>query len=100
LTLETSDDEEAGEKKESSMKAAVLQRRGAEGVSSRDFPDPQPAKDESVLRVIASSLNRVDLYMRDSGVGITTRLAASHGRRGGRGGRRSGTRQRGNRATI
>ena len=43
------------------MKAAVLERRGAEGVSWRDFPDPAPAEGESVLQVAASSLNRVDL---------------------------------------
>ncbi len=30
------------------MKAAVLERRGAEGVSWRDFPDPTPAPGESV----------------------------------------------------
>jgi len=53
------------------MKAAVLGRRGTEGVSWRDFPDPSPAPGESVLRVAASSLNRVDLYMRDNGAGIT-----------------------------
>jgi NADPH:quinone reductase-like Zn-dependent oxidoreductase len=53
------------------MKAAVLERRGADGVSWRDFPDPAPAPGESVLKVSASSLNRVDLYMRDNGAGIT-----------------------------
>jgi NADPH:quinone reductase-like Zn-dependent oxidoreductase len=56
------------------MKAAVLERRGAEGVSWRDFPDPAPAPGESVLKVVASSLNRVDLYMRDNGGGITHTL--------------------------
>ena len=56
------------------MKAAVLERRGADGVSWRDFPDPEPAPDEAVLRVTASSLNRVDLYMRDNGSGITHNL--------------------------
>ena len=53
------------------MKAAVLERRGADGVSWRDFPDPRPAGGESVLKVAASLLNRVDLYMRDNGAGIT-----------------------------
>ena len=53
------------------MKAVVLERRGAEGVSWRDFPDPAAGPGESVLRVAASSLNRVDLYMRDNGAGIT-----------------------------
>src|SRR5271168_3670855 len=56
------------------MKAAVLERRGADGVSWRDFPDPKPAEAESVLRVAAGSVNRVDLYMRDSGAGITHAL--------------------------
>ena len=56
------------------MKAAVLEQRGADGVSWRDFPDPIAAPGESVLRVAASSLNRVDLYMRDNGAGITHEL--------------------------
>jgi NADPH:quinone reductase-like Zn-dependent oxidoreductase len=56
------------------MKAAVLERRGAEGVSWRDFPDPIAAAGESVLKVAASALNRVDLYMRDNGAGITHTL--------------------------
>ncbi|MFZ0207743.1 MAG: zinc-binding dehydrogenase [Roseiarcus sp.] len=56
------------------MKAVVLEKRGADGAQWRDFPDPIPAPGESVMRVVASSLNRVDLYMRDSGVGITHKL--------------------------
>ena len=56
------------------MKAAVLERRGVEGVIWRDFPDPAPAPGESVLKVAASSLNRVDFYMRDNGAGITHTL--------------------------
>ena len=56
------------------MKAALLERRGADGVNWREFPDPVPALGESVLRVAASSLNRVDLYMRDNGAGITHAL--------------------------
>ena len=56
------------------MKAAVLERCGADGVSWRDFPDPTHAPGESVLKVAASSVNRVDLYMRDSGAGITHTL--------------------------
>ena len=56
------------------MKAAVLEGRGADGVSWRDFPDPIAAAGESVLKVAASSLNRVDLYMRDNGAGITHTL--------------------------
>jgi NADPH:quinone reductase-like Zn-dependent oxidoreductase len=56
------------------MKAAVLERRGPDGVTWRDFPDPAPAAGESVLKVAASSVNRVDLYMRDNGGGITHTL--------------------------
>ena len=56
------------------MKAVVLEKRGADGAEWRDFPDPIPAPGESVMRVVASSLNRVDLYMRDSGIGITHKL--------------------------
>ena len=56
------------------MKAAVLERRGPDGVSWRDFPDPAPAAGESVLKVAASSVNRVDLYMRDNGGGISHTL--------------------------
>ena len=56
------------------MKAAVLERRGADGLSWREFPDPAPKPGESILKVVASSLNRVDLYMRDNGTGITHTL--------------------------
>jgi len=38
------------------MKAAVLERRGADGVSWRDFPDPEAAEGESILRVVAGSI--------------------------------------------
>ena len=55
------------------MRAAVLERRGADGVSWREFADPKPAEGESVLRVAASSVNRVDLYKRD------VRRLADHG---------------------
>ena len=56
------------------MRAFVLEQRGRAGASWRDFPDPKPAPGESVLKVAASALNRVDLYMRDSGAGITHAL--------------------------
>lgn len=56
------------------MKAVVLDHRGEHGVQLRDFPDPEPASDESVMRVVAAGLNRVDLYVRDSGAGITQTL--------------------------
>ena len=53
------------------MKAVVLEAHGRAGVSWRDFTDPTPTSDKSVLMVMAGSLNRVDLYMRDNGAGIT-----------------------------
>ena len=53
------------------MKAVVLNERGRTGANWGDFPDPKPAAGESVLKVAAGSLNRVDLYMRDNGAGIT-----------------------------
>ena len=56
------------------MKAVVLDERGPAGVSWRDFPDPTPVAGESILKVAAGSLNRVDLYMRDDGTGITHTL--------------------------
>jgi NADPH:quinone reductase-like Zn-dependent oxidoreductase len=56
------------------MRAFVLEQRGRAGASWRDFPDPKPAPGESVLKVAASALNRVDLYMRDCGAGITHAL--------------------------
>jgi NADPH:quinone reductase-like Zn-dependent oxidoreductase len=56
------------------MKAAVLNRRGRDGLTWQDFPDPVPKQGESIVKVTAASLNRVDLYMRDNGAGITHTL--------------------------
>ena len=56
------------------MKAVVLEHRGRDGPRLRDFPDPVPAPGESVMRVASTALNRVDLYIRDSGAGITQTL--------------------------
>ncbi len=61
------------------MKAAVLETRGSEGLKVRDFPRPVPQPGEALLRVHAVGLNRVDLYMRDSGVGITHALPIVQG---------------------
>lgn len=61
------------------MRAAVLETRGREGLVLREFPDPVPAPGEAVLRVHAVGLNRVDLYMRDVGVGITHELPLVQG---------------------
>jgi NADPH:quinone reductase-like Zn-dependent oxidoreductase len=61
------------------MKAAVLESRGREGLNLRDVPKPVPKPGEALLRVHAVGLNRVDLYMRDSGVGITHSLPLVQG---------------------
>lgn len=61
------------------MRAAVLEQRGREGLVLRDFPKPQPAAGEAVVRMHAVGLNRVDLYMRDVGVGITHALPIVQG---------------------
>ena len=53
------------------MKAALLESRGRAGLTVRDFPRPVPAPGEALLRIHAAGLNRVDLYMRDNGAGIT-----------------------------
>jgi NADPH:quinone reductase-like Zn-dependent oxidoreductase len=61
------------------MKAAVLEERGRAGLRVRDFPRPVPQTGEALLRVHAAGLNRVDLYMRDSGAGITHALPIVQG---------------------
>lgn len=61
------------------MRAAVLEQRGREGLVLRDFPKPEPAPGEALIRVHAVGLNRVDLYMRDVGVGITHELPIVQG---------------------
>ena len=61
------------------MKAAVLEAHGRDGLTVRDFPRPAAAAGEAVLQVHAAGLNRVDLYMRDSGQGITHALPLVQG---------------------
>lgn len=61
------------------MQAAVLESRGREGLTLRDFPKPVPAPGEALMRVHAVGLNRVDLYMRDNGAGITHALPLVQG---------------------
>ncbi|HMO47783.1 MAG TPA: zinc-binding dehydrogenase [Rubrivivax sp.] len=61
------------------MQAAVLESRGRDGLTLRDIPKPVPAPGEALLRVHAVGLNRVDLYMRDVGVGITHTLPIVQG---------------------
>lgn len=56
------------------MKAVVLERRGKTGVHFQDHPTPTPKPGHALVRLEAASLNRVDAYMRDNGVGITHSL--------------------------
>lgn len=57
------------------MKAAFLTGHGGnEVVSIGERPDPVRRPGEVLVRMRWATLNRVDLYMRDSGAGITHRL--------------------------
>ncbi len=56
------------------MKAAVLEARGRDGLFLRDVAVPTRRPGEVLLKVHAAGLNRVDLYMRDNGQGITHSL--------------------------
>lgn len=57
------------------MKAVYIDGHGGnEVVKVGQRPKPEPAAGEVLVRMRAATLNRVDLYMRDSGVGITHQL--------------------------
>lgn len=57
------------------MRAAFITGHGGnEVVEIGQRPDPVRAPGEVLVRMKAATLNRVDLYMRDSGAGITHRL--------------------------
>ncbi len=57
------------------MKAAFLTVHGGnEAVCFGERPDPKRGRGEVLVRMKAATLNRVDLYMRDSGAGITHEL--------------------------
>ena len=56
------------------MKAAILHRRGADGVAVTDVDRPHRPQGWALVRMLAASVNRVDLYMRDNGAGITHAL--------------------------
>ncbi|MDI4655574.1 hypothetical protein [Xanthobacter autotrophicus] len=59
------------------MKAIVLTERGAHGVALRDMPEPAVPEGWAKVRMLAASVNRVDLYMRDSGVGVVAEVPAA-----------------------
>jgi NADPH:quinone reductase-like Zn-dependent oxidoreductase len=57
------------------MKALVLTHRdGEDGLAVRDVPEPERPRGWAVMRTARACLNRVDIYMRRSGAGITHRL--------------------------
>jgi len=57
------------------MQAAVLNGHGGnEVVAVSERPRPQRRPGEILVRMKAATVNRVDLYMRDSGAGISHRL--------------------------
>ncbi len=53
------------------VKAWLLTQRGAAGANLSEVPRPTCPSGWALVRMLAASVNRVDLYMRDSGVGIT-----------------------------
>lgn len=56
------------------MKAVVLEKRSKESVYFKDYLKPTPKAGEALIKIEAASLNRVDVYMRDNGAGITHSL--------------------------
>lgn len=56
------------------MRAIVLSKRGADGVRLTEMPDPERPAGWVKVRMLAASVNRVDLYMRDNGAGISHEL--------------------------
>ena len=57
------------------MKAVYIDGHGGnEVVKIGERPTPEPGPGEALIRIRAATLNRVDLYMRDSGAGITHEL--------------------------
>lgn len=57
------------------MKAAFLTGHGGNDVVAiGERPKPARHPGEVLVRMRAATLNRVDIYMRDSGAGITHRL--------------------------
>lgn len=61
------------------MKAIRLNERGRDGVQLVESAPPEIASGMARVRLLAASVNRVDLYMRDSGAGITHTLPQTMG---------------------
>lgn len=61
------------------MQAIRLNARGTAGVQLQATPLPVISPDMARVRLLAASVNRVDLYMRDSGAGITHTLPQTMG---------------------
>ena len=61
------------------MKAIRLESRGQAGVALCDIARPTCSPHQARVRLRAASVNRVDLYMRDSGAGITHSLPQTMG---------------------
>lgn len=64
------------------MKAAILERRGRDGLVLCDVPDPVRKQGEVLVRIRAAALNHVDLYIRDVGTGIKHTLPMIMGTEG------------------
>ncbi|WP_372603613.1 alcohol dehydrogenase catalytic domain-containing protein, partial [Actibacterium sp.] len=56
------------------MRAVLLKHRGPDGAVVTEVPRPALKEGHVVIRMLAASVNRVDLYMRDNGAGITHTL--------------------------
>lgn len=56
------------------MKAITLNERSPDGVRLVERPEPERPAGFAKIRMLAASVNRVDLYMRYSGAGITHEL--------------------------
>lgn len=61
------------------MKAIRLRSRGKLGVYLEEIDAPTPSPGMARIRLLAASVNRVDIYMRDSGAGITHDLPQTMG---------------------
>lgn len=60
---------------ETALRAVLLtDRSAAQPVTIADLPEPERQPGQVLIQVKAGSLNRVDVYMRDSGAGITHTL--------------------------